>query len=490
MPIWTNGDGLRYGEGQIGSEVRWHFEEEKTINAIHSATEIGRSVVPPTIRERIGTLDVARGAAVLGILLANIAWFAHPSLGSFLMSETPEPTVGVERGLELAQYAFVTAKFRSMLAILFGVGMYLQYVKRSRVAKGWPGGYFKRTAWLCVFGLIHGLLIWFGDILFLYSIGAFVACALVHLSEKAVRGIVKWVGGSALVVGALLSLTLAAVAGFAPDFGGESTRAEGFPSTDHELWAFSEGGYLDQLRYRALMFALSSGTGLFFLPWLVPLMLLGWLLAKHDVLRKPGSHPAWKKMMVWGLGLGIPLNLTAFLWYGANDTMGTYLLAETAFGPILAVGYLAVLVRWAETGYLRPVLSALTVVGRMAFSNYILQSVLCTFVFYSWGLGLFGQVGQVGLYGVVAGVWAVNIAFSALWLRFFAMGPLEWLWRSLVEGRRLPIRKGSCLPELQPLPAAGLDQPAPDGTLESLASGVPGVAQTQDDPPASPKFRI
>ncbi|MFQ3668416.1 MAG: DUF418 domain-containing protein, partial [Fimbriimonadaceae bacterium] len=448
------------------------------------------SVVPPTIRERIGTLDVARGAAVLGILLANISWFATPSLGSFLMTETPEPTAGAERWLELAQYAFVTAKFRSMLAILFGVGMYLQFVKRSQVAKAWPAGYFKRTGWLCVFGLVHGLLIWFGDILFLYSIGAFVACALVHLSEKAVRGIVKWVGGSALIVGAVLTLVVAGLTVFSSEWVGESTPTEGFPSADHELWAFSEGGYLDQLRYRSLMFALSSGTGLFFLLWLVPLMLLGWLLAKHDVLRKPGSHPAWKKMMGWGLGLGIPLNLTAFLWFGASDTTGTYLLAETAFGPILAVGYLAVLVRWAETGFLRPVLNALALVGRMAFSNYILQSLLCTFVFYSWGLGLFGQIELFGLYGIVAGVWAVNIAFSALWLRFFAMGPLEWLWRSLVEGRRLPIRNGRSLPEWPAVAA-----PLPDGlTSASVSQGSPADvldgAQTDESRAEAPRFQV
>jgi uncharacterized protein len=117
-------------------------------------------------------------------------------------------------------------------------------------------------------------------------------------------------------------------------------------------------------------------------------------------------------------------------------------LAECVFGPTLAIGYLTSIAMAVEAGLLKAIGKALANVGRVALSCYIMQSLLCTTLFYSWGFGLFNRLNAVQNLGVACGVALINVVFAALWLRWFAIGPLEWLWRSLVEGQRLPIRRG------------------------------------------------
>jgi Predicted membrane protein len=106
-----------------------------------------------------------------------------------------------------------------------------------------------------------------------------------------------------------------------------------------------------------------------------------------------------------------------------------------------SLGYAAALIWCVKAGVLRPVLAALEAVGRMALSNYFLQTILCTTLFYGYGFGLFAKVGYPALFGVAAAVWAVNIAFSLLWLRVFRFGPAEWLWRTLTYLRPQPMRR-------------------------------------------------
>ncbi len=396
--------------------------------------------VEPTVRERVPVYDFIRGVAVLGILLANIPFLAGPEF-SRMMAMLPPPG-GIDGLVEQVTLAGVTGKFRSMLALLFGVGIWLQYKQRSAIPGNWPGGYLKRTAILAGFGLVHGIFIWEGDILFLYASTAFVVCLLAGMTERPLR----WVIGAVLALALLAALGLLLIGLFSPDALKElasGTEAE----IAREVRVFSVGSYFDQLGFRLPMFAMMVMGAVLFVPFLGALFLLGILLGRHGVLIAPHRFPRVRNRMLWvGFGVGLPLNLLAATLHSGPAGFFMENAVEVCFGPLVAVGVLTVLAMIAESKRLASVQRAVAAVGRMAFSNYILQSVLASIIFYSWGFGLFGKLDRLEMLLAVAGIWTVNLVFSSHWLRAFQFGPLEWLWRSLTEGRRMPFRKEFAAP--------------------------------------------
>jgi uncharacterized protein len=208
-----------------------------------------------------------------------------------------------------------------------------------------------------------------------------------------------------------------------------------------ERAAFSTGSYWEQLAMRAPIFAMMAGSVVFFLPFLGGLFLLGILLGRHEVLAHPSRHVRTRNaMLTIGFGIGLPLNLMTLL-LARENAFFIESATEILFGPLLSLGLIMLLAVIAENRWFASIQWALAKVGRTAFSNYILQSLLCTTIFYSWGFGLYGKLNRLELLYVVAGVWMANILFAHFWLLKFQLGPLEWLWRSLTEGRRLPIRK-------------------------------------------------
>lgn len=394
------------------------------------------TTIEPTTSGRIVALDVLRGVAVLGILLANISYFAHP-MGEEAFGMRADPLTGADATVAGMTLAFVTAKFRSMLAVLFGVGLYLQFQKRSQVAGNWPGGYLKRMLWLGVFGLFHGFFLWYGDILFLYSLIGFVACFFAAASERVIRWVIGVLGAGAVFGGIALMAIFLALGNLPAEDDGLSK----FFSAERELQIYAEGSYLDQLGFRSIQFALFSVSQVFWCPAILPLFLIGILLGRSGALARPSSQP---KTRVWmlgiGIGLGLPLNLLGLRLGGSENLLAYSMLWELALGPILAIGYLMAIAMWVESGRLAWLQWALAQVGRVALTCYLMQTLLCTFFFYSWGLGFFGRLTTSETLWVVAAVWALNVAFAIGWLRKFSIGPVEWLWRSLTEGRRIAWR--------------------------------------------------
>jgi uncharacterized protein len=389
-------------------------------------------MIHPTVFGRLNTLDVVRGMAILGILLANIVAFSRPALAEMIgVMEDPQDLV--DRWAEALRLAFVSAKFRSSLAVLFGVGMYLQFQRRSAIDGNWPGGYLKRTAFLFLFGLLHFLLLWWGDILMVYAIVASIACLLVGVGDSAL----KWIAAGAAAVSVAFAGLFALLAALIPgDFGmGDAWSAE------REYAVFAEGSYLEQLLYRLefLPLALSSIFGI--APALFALFAIGILFGRSGVLAAPSQHPAIRnRVLAISLGIGLPLNMLALLavpWGGYFTFMTVW---ELAVGPLLAPAYVMLTAMAAEARLFPRLSSIVSKVGRMALSCYILQTVLCVAIFYSWGLGLYGRLDAIQMLGVVVVVWLANGAFAHLWLSRFSIGPLEWALRSLTEGRRLPWR--------------------------------------------------
>lgn len=406
----------------------------------HAVDEAAPDVVNPTVRGRLPVLDLLRGIAILGILPANISAFAEPSGPLFSTSSPLREPSSMDRWIDTVKLFLVTGKFRSMLAVLFGIGVWMQFEKRRHVPNAWPLGYLKRTVLLAAIGIAHAVFIWFGDILWIYSGTAAATCLIAHASSKnLVRTIAA---GAALAAVASMGAFGGAVwmwnrgmASLPEAWAGASAQ----PAT--EIAVYQTGSYGEQLALRASQFLSSTAPAIvLMLPFLLPLFCLGVLWARSGVLAAPHRHARTRNaVLAVGLG-GLLLNGLAFALRPLPFNYFATLPWELLFGPVLGIGYLMLGAIWSASGRLEAVRRAIERVGRVALSAYILQSMVCTFVFDSWGLGWFGRMDRLEQLGVVALAWIVDLGFATLWLRFFRLGPLEWLWRSLTEGRRLGMR--------------------------------------------------
>jgi len=246
------------------------------------------STVPVTLKNRIVSLDVIRGIAVLGILLANIVAFAVPILQDRQTMELP--TDSLDAWIEVFRQWFVAGKFRGMLAMLFGVGLHLQFVKRF--AQGnWPGGYVRRTIFLAAIGLCHAIFIWFGDILFMYACVALLAMLFAKVQD---RYLMYWIGGLAGIaffIGVGLTALIAIIGGSPEGSDAALGPLKPFLGEAGELRTYASGSYLDQVLLRAIVFAVSLFQIAFMVPSLLALFLGGMLLARHGFLAKPSAHP-------------------------------------------------------------------------------------------------------------------------------------------------------------------------------------------------------
>lgn len=418
------------------------------------------ALAPPV--QRIRTMDILRGIAVLGILFANITAFSEPVMRAQMPMETWGLTLD-EQWAHAIREVLISGKMRSLLAILFGVGLWMQFAKRKvledkvqaestpyprayprtepQVRKPWPGTYLKRTLLLAGIGLCHGLFIWFGDILFTYALCALLAMVFVRLEDK----VLLWISVGAIGFGVLSGIVLAivmAVSAGAPD-SAEMWRTLPVIGLNAEIAAYTSGSYFSQTLHR-LAILVMNGFNLFFIaPPIFGLFLLGFLLGKRGVfVGREGSEQDVKRLMTLGLGIGVPLNLLPLLAQSIGKP-GLFTMAiELGFAPILGIGLLGVCLK------VIPALPGLLTdpfrrVGKVALSVYILQSLLATALFYSWGFRFYDKLQWQGQLTAVLAILAICLASANVYTRFFSIGPVEWLWRSLSEGKRLPWREPS-----------------------------------------------
>lgn len=403
-------------------------------------------VVPPRVvpailaapGERHRVMDVLRGIAILGIFIANISAFTMPYL------EDRFGSGGEVRAADLQLFdGFVTAfgagKFRTALAMLFGMGLAILCASALDKGQPWPGKYLKRTLFLALIGCFHGIFLWWGDILFVYALTALVMCFLAQVSREFLIGIF-WACAAANF---LCGLCLGGFVLLSPGGGGggEASSFSFWPlgAGDAEA-ALNSGSLLTIWGYNAALFLFSSvvlGSGSVFL--LIGLFALGMVWARDGVLLNPDQFPRARNWtLALGLGVGIPTNLLAIPLSSDPRFLTGAAVWESTFGPMLALGWvMAVAVLVARRGVGQAVI--LERVGRVALSVYLLQSLLMTTFVY--GFKLFGKLPVPALVAIIPAMWAVCILFATLWLRWYRMGPVEWAWRSMIEGKWLPNRR-------------------------------------------------
>ncbi len=407
------------------------------------------NALPIRASDRIASLDVLRGFALVGILVMNIQVFSMPA------AAYTNPTVwGGLSGADLAVWLFgqlfVNQKFLFLFSLLFGAGICL-FADRIEARGGRPAPvHYRRMAWLLVFGLAHAYLLWIGDILVPYAVcGSFLWLAR-RLGPRAllVLGLAVFSAGSGLqlLAGAVLS---------SPAVQGEARReiaAEWTPSPEElevEVAAYGSGWAGQQ----PLRVEQSLGMHLFMLPffsvWFVGgAMLFGMALYRLGILGAAREDGFYRRLAAWGLLVGAPVTAFGIGWNcagGWNWERSMFFGAQfdTWGSPAMALGYLGLVLLVVRRGLLPGLLARLAAAGRMAFTNYLLQTVICTTIFYGHGLGLFGRVDRAGQLGIAAAVVLIQLWLSPLWLGRFAYGPLEWAWRGATYGRAPPLRRSA-----------------------------------------------
>lgn len=425
-------------------------------------------VGPVSAAERLPSLDTLRGVAVMGILVMNVYAFAMP-LAAYYNPLIMGGRDAVNMGVWYFTHLFFDQKFMSIFSMLYGAGLVLMMNRAAARGAPFAHVFFRRSAWLLVFGLLHAYFIWFGDILFHYALMGMVVFLLRKASPRTLI----------LVACAMLPVTL--LFNFGGSFymeelqadvaGIEEQQARGatidadqqrkldewreirpfFAPTEADIAAevaAYRGSYVDAFTQRAPFVAfMQVNLTLVFVVWRVGgLMLLGMALMKLGVLSGECSTRFYRTLATVGYGVGVPLAVLSAVLLEAHRFDPIYVARfggiPNYFGSILvAFGHIGAVVLVVKSGIMRALVERFAAVGRMALSNYLAHSLLLTTLFYGYGLGLYGDVPRLWQQALVAVVVGVQLLVSPWWLKHFRFGPLEWLWRSLTYRQRQPMRR-------------------------------------------------
>ena len=408
-------------------------------------------LAPVGARERIEVMDVLRGFALLGILLMNIEGFVGPLMES-VTGVNPRLS-GADRWMDGAIYLLVQGKFITMFSLLFGMGFAVMLERANAQGASGTGLYARRLLALLGIGLVHALLIWSGDILLTYTLLGFVL--LLCFRRTPVSRLPKW-GVAFYLLPLLLTLSMAGFAELAKlDPQGSAEFQKGMAAQaqqmaaliDGERQAYGAGTFADAVAQRSTDTGAMLGFIVFFGPALLGVFLFGAWFLRSGVIRDSAAHlPLFRRLRNLGFGIGLPLMVWS-LW--SHPTMsfseispGSALAqcAAQIANLLLSLAYVAVVVlamqqpAWADR--LRWVAPA----GRMALTNYLTQSVVCTLVFYGYGLGYFERLPRAWQPLFVVALFCLQVVFSRWWLSRYRLGPMEWLWRWMTYGVRPPLR--------------------------------------------------
>ena len=410
-------------------------------------------LAPVQAAEREKFMDVLRGFAILGIFIANLgsglSWYnesAHMT-GPMLME-------GWDHKMLFLHHMFIEGKFYSIFSLLFGWGIALQ-IKRGLAKDINPIPTIRRRLFfMLILGAVH-LLIWNGDIVFFYAMLGFLLIPLRKFSNKTL-----------LVTGAVLILTPILFYWLKMEYPVLNYPAEkmnelGIKVTSNMLPIKSQEDYMALMQHGSWwdQFKVNVG-GVFFrygylffvsrIPKVVGMFLIGYVIGRTDFYKNIVQH---KKLLYYLIGIGIVVGLPAnyylayyMTWHDGDyyglKTNGLYQTIFYAVGVVpLALLYVSVFMLSFQANTGKKILSVLAPVGKMAFSNYIMQSLIGNFVFLGAGLGYMGTVGPVyyTMFGIL--VFIGQIIISTIWLKYFNYGPLEWLWRSATYSKWQVMKK-------------------------------------------------
>ena len=410
---------------------------------------------PVRRQERIEAIDILRGVAILGILLVNMGLFSRPE--------------GLPAGaMDRLIYFFAQEKFKALFSFLFGLGLAVQMLRAEERGAQFLPLYARRLGVLFLIGVAHFLFVWDGDILHDYALLGLVLPLVRHSSPKTLL-----VGAGALLAIPLLFFgltTASSITGHVNPQVKEWIAYENGPEADGTVAdvsdTYSRGSYggLIALRASELPRDMSPDTDD---AYVLALFLLGLYAGRRRIFHDIPAHlSVLRRVQRWGLIVGVAGNV-AFAVGGSFDPSPTSVMQNVGrlclvvAAPAMMLFYASTIILLTQRETWRRRLAPLAAVGRTALSNYLLQSLICTTVFYGYGLGLFGKVSpSLGLLLTVV-IFLIQIPLSVWWLGRFQFGPVEWLWRSLTYWQRQPMRVSASVARVGAQHAA----PLPPGAM-------------------------
>ena len=431
-----------------------------------------KTPVPVSKSERIQTIDIVRGFALLGILLMNIPGFGIDR--SVFWNIINGPTNNRDYYALAGMATFFEGTMRGLFSMLFGAAMILFTLNKRET----PGGltvaeaYYRRLMWLVLFGMINAyILLWQGDILFYYGLIGMLLYPLRKSSPKwlLMLGILCFVIGVYKGMSGYLDMRekrakyLTAVTAEKQK---KTLTAE--QKTDKEAWIEIEKNskpdpenkirHVNKMRsdYGTIFTYFIPGNsngeawGTYHAIWdMLGMMLIGMGLFTIGFFSNRLPTSTYAMTLLIGYGIGIPISWIFFSkgWVGSNNIaqyVDAYRVPHWVLYDLrrllLAVGHAAAIMLVFRSKVIPWLMNGLGNVGQMAFTNYLMQSIICTLFFYGYGFGNYDKLRFYELYFVVGTVWIFQLIFSSIWLRYFRFGPFEWLWRSLTYWKLQPMR--------------------------------------------------
>lgn len=384
------------------------------------------------VKKRYVILDALRGFAILGIILANFPEF---SLWTF---SDPSTWTGTDRITRALQTMFIDGKFYTLFSLLFGMGFSIQLAN----AEGKLKTFYRRMTVLLLIGLLHIAFLWSGDILMLYAVCGMVLPLFRHLPTRKILTC----AACFLLLPVLCELLLGSrLADPLEARQWEICGLYGITETNFGTWLSDARSYREVLQFLhqggiERMWEFVSSHRYF---KVMGLFLIGFAVGRERIYADIQAHRALlKNTFLLGLAIGLPLSLFYTHSSMAGHPWGSVAhsilyLSVYPMGFAYAAGFCLLFDRKPES----PGWQLLAKPGRMACTNYLGQSVLGILLFYGIGFGLGNRVGLLATELIALGVYAFQIGFSALWLKFFKFGPVEWVWRMLTYGKWLPMRQ-------------------------------------------------
>ena len=410
------------------------------------------------MNDRIISIDVLRGFALLGILIMNITSFAMPSMSYF--SPLVYDVSFTNHIIYCISHVIADQKFMAIFSMLFGASTLLFINSSIKKGKRPFLLFYFRNFWLLIIGYIHSTYFWYGDILFIYAF-----CSFFLYFFKTISPWKQFILGSIIYL--FPSITNYLAYEYVID---HLDRSEHMVIIEHwnpkneviqkELDVY-RGSYLEQIEYRDKMWRSdqnnngpgSIGKGILGLSLLNDLfsrsfgmMLIGMACFSWGVFSNTRSEGFYKKLILYGFGIGLPLSIlgTFLTYYFDWNWKYVQFLSRSPnhiATPLIAFGYVGLIMIWVRKSIMQNLQERLRAIGKTALTSYLLQTILATFVFYGFGFGLFGYLDRLAQILVILLIWVFLLAVCNKWLNKFQYGPIEWIWRILTHMSFMPILK-------------------------------------------------
>ncbi len=393
--------------------------------------------------DRIEVIDILRGAALLGILLMNMEALSGP-LDLAFTGIDPHWN-GADRWADALIYVLVQGKFFTLFSLLFGAGFAIMAQRAEAARREFAPFYLRRSAGLLLIGLCHAMLVWSGDILVVYALMSLPLLAFREAPPRwlPVLGVITYLFSAALMVSMGLLIGMSASADPGSSVLADAAAA-GQRAVDLQRQAYAHGSWFDAVLQRLHDLRVNLGGLLVVGPEVLGMFLIGAGFARSGALTTPEQFASLYRRLRWvAWPVGLVLIIVSACWvpYVAPGTFTpasgfAYALSSVA-SLLMCLGYLAWIVHARER------LRVLAPMGRMALTQYIVQSLVGTWVFYGYGLGMFESLPRLWQIPFALALFALQVLFAHAWLRHFRFGPLEWVWRAMTYGRWPPLRRSA-----------------------------------------------